>query len=159
MTDQENDDEWAEQCRMVEAAHRRFTERHYAAILSKFTGERSITFLDQPTTDGWGTLTIGEWGGYRIQIMPMLFNDRLIMTPRDSTATYHHGWCYDKGGAAYLAALVWDPQTQGEPVGYKKRATAGVRQAGEMASAGSEGADHALAMMAVLDALLPTTDS
>lgn len=159
MSDQAKDDEWVEQLHLVQLAHRRFTERHYAGILSQFTVERSITFLAMPLTDEWGTLTIGEWGDYLIQIMPMIYNDRLIMTPRNSAVAYHHGWCYDKGGAAYLAALVWDPQTQGEPVGYKKRATAGIREAGAMASDDSERDDYALALMDALDMILPSTES
>ncbi len=60
----------------------------------------------------------------------MLFNDRLVMTPQQSWGTYDYAWCYPKGGAAYLAAAVWDPQTQAEPVGFIKRVL-GNREPGE----------------------------
>lgn len=56
-----------------------------------------------------------------VSVTPMLFNDRILLT---HVAEYPHlwvaGWCYDKGGAAFLAAAVFDPEKGESPVGYKK---------------------------------------
>lgn len=93
----------------------------------------TIELLDTPTVDGHGAVTIGRWGGYLVQILPMIFNDRLVLTPESFPYIYDHGWCYPKGGAAHLAALAWDPGTEAEPAGYKKRATPGGRQPGDAA--------------------------
>lgn len=87
-----------------------------------------------PTADGYGTVTIGRWGGYLLQICPMIFNDRLVMTPESCQYVYDHGWCFQKGGAAALAALAWDPETEAEPVGYIRRVNLAVRKPGERAS-------------------------
>lgn len=96
----------------------------------------TIDWLDPPTVDGYGRLTIGRWGGYLIDVCPMLFGDRLVLTPETTPGYYDHGWCYPKGGAAVLAALAWDPAVEAEPVGYIKRATATLRRAGETAVRG-----------------------
>lgn len=104
-----------------------------AKVIREFPAKGSIEFLELPVIDDFNTMTVGSWGGYLVQIMPMIFNDRIVLTPASSPYGYDHGWCYDKGAAAILALLTWSPDTQGEPEGYKKRATAGVRQPGEMA--------------------------
>lgn len=108
-------------------------EEHYAEIIADYAGNSTIDFLDRPTTDDYGAMTIGTWGGYLIQILTMAFNDRLVMTPMNAVAGYDHGWCFPRGAGALLAALAWDPQTAGEPVGYRKRATAWLRHPGEQA--------------------------
>jgi hypothetical protein len=62
---------------------------------------------------------------WRVLVMPMLFNYRLVISSTEfpiEQAGYTAGWCYDKGPAAFLAALAYDPETAVEPVGYKKRA-------------------------------------
>lgn len=93
----------------------------------------AVEWLDEPEVDGYGRVTIGRWGGYCIDIVPMIFNDRLVMTPVATPDVYDHGWCYPQGAAAVAAALAWDPATEAEPVGYLKRATLTVRRAGETA--------------------------
>jgi hypothetical protein len=94
-----------------------------------------VEWLQEPTTDAYGTVTIGSWGGWSIQICPMLFNDRLVLTPEACPLVYDYGWCYPKGGAAELAARAWDPATQAEPIGYIKAVMATPRRAGETADA------------------------
>ncbi len=56
-----------------------------------------------------------------VSVTPMIFNDRVILTsweqyPHEYTA----GFCYDKGPAAVLAAMAWDPNVDHYPAGYKK---------------------------------------
>jgi len=80
-----------------------------------------IDYYPEPVADKWGTVTVGEWGGYLIQIMPMIYNDRLVMAPKRAPLLYDYGWCYPKGVAAMLAALTWDPAEFGEPHGFIKR--------------------------------------
>lgn len=92
----------------------------------------AITMLDEVEIDSYSTVRIGHWGGWWVEIAPMAFNDRLVLTPQSFPGVYDYGWCFDKGAAAYLAALIWNPATDAEPVGFKKRATA-LRQAGERA--------------------------
>lgn len=56
-----------------------------------------------------------------VSVTPMIFNDRICLTDRNEWPnTYTAGFCYDKGGAAILAALAWDPDTEPYPDGFKK---------------------------------------
>lgn len=89
-----------------------------------------MEFLDEPTSDGYGVVTVARWGGWLVQVMPMLYNDRLVLTPEAQQDGYEHGWCYPKG-AAVIAAAAWNPETQAEPVGYIKRVMPFTRAAGE----------------------------
>lgn len=58
-----------------------------------------------------------------VSVTPMIFNDRVLLTHRREYPTlWVAGWCYDKGGAAFLAAMAWDPDTERAPVGFKKLA-------------------------------------
>ena len=91
-----------------------------------------MDLLPNPTADEYGAVTVAHWGGYLVQIVPMLFNDRLVLTPESDPYIYDYGWCYPKGGAAHLAAQAWDPGTEGEPVGYIKAVHKG-RPPGETA--------------------------
>lgn len=58
-----------------------------------------------------------------VMVLPMIYNDRVVISNHEE---WHRGWtagwCYDKGGAAALAAELFDPETQREPVGFKKLA-------------------------------------
>lgn len=90
---------------------------------------------DDPTPEGWEagdreypywderieSLVYAHHGPWLVSVTPMMFNDRVLLTsrtgyPRQWTA----GFCYDKGPAAGLAAMAWNPETQPRPVGYKK---------------------------------------
>ncbi len=64
---------------------------------------------------------IGEW---IVSVTPMIFNDRILLTHKERDYPYGctAGWCYDKGGAAVLAALAWNLETEHEPAGFKKMA-------------------------------------
>lgn len=95
-----------------------------------------IELLDEPTIGEYGVVTIGQWGGWLVQVMPMIFNDRLVLTPDWAEgAVYDYGWCYPKG-AAHVAALGWDPATEAEPPGYIKAVGFRRREAGETAREG-----------------------
>jgi len=60
-------------------------------------------------------------GPWTVSVTPMIYNDRVILTHEDQYPDcYTAGYCYDKGGAAFLAAMVWNPITDHRPVGYKK---------------------------------------
>ncbi len=92
----------------------------------------AVKLDDQWATDRYGVCTVARWGGYLVQIMPMLYNDRLILTPEDAPMGYDYGWCYAKGGHAFAAAALWNPDTEAEPMGYIKAIRSG-RRAGERA--------------------------
>lgn len=57
-----------------------------------------------------------------VVVTPMIFNDRVVLAPHDWYGGFTAGWCYDKGPGAMLAALVWDPETEPRPAGFKKEA-------------------------------------
>jgi hypothetical protein len=97
-----------------------------------------ITLRESPVVDEYGVVTFAEWDGWLIQTMPMIFNDRLVLTPKDNLGVYDFGWCFQKGAAAVLAALAWNPETEGEPVGFIKSIGLRARRAGERASEGWE---------------------
>lgn len=96
-----------------------------------------IRWLDQPTRDEYGVTTIGYYGGWSLQIVVMIFNDRLALAEPWELGGYWYSWCFPKGGAAFLAALAWDPEVDGEPAGYIKAAALGLdgkaRAAGQRA--------------------------
>jgi hypothetical protein len=86
-----------------------------------------VSLIDTLTVDEWGTITVKVVGDETVQVVPMIFNDRIVIGSNPGMG-YEHGWCYDQG-IALIAALVWDPATEDEPAGYKKRATPGRRRA------------------------------
>lgn len=67
------------------------------------------------------SVVLREAPGYLVSVVPQIFNDRVCLTTHDD---YPHGWtaawCYPKGGAAVVAALIWDPEQDPSPVGYLK---------------------------------------
>lgn len=98
--------------------------------------ESPISWIDNPQPDTYGQTAVGHYGGWVVLIAAMGFNDRVILAEPDGTP--HYGWCFPKGGAAHLAALVWDPNADGEPLGHIKAVAAvhttnAVRVAGEVA--------------------------
>jgi hypothetical protein len=68
------------------------------------------------------SMVIKKTENWIVSVTPMIFNDRICLTHREKDYPYGYtaGFCYDKGPAAHLAALVWDPETEFEPVGHKK---------------------------------------
>lgn len=68
-----------------------------------------------------GSLVVAENEEWIVSVTPMIVNDRIYLTHRSEyplCATA--GFCYDKGGAAVLAAAVWDFEHDREPAGHKK---------------------------------------
>lgn len=68
---------------------------------------------------------VKETEHWRVLMIPMLFNFRVVISDNRwpvIEAGYTAGWCYDKGPAAFLAAMAWDPETEVRPVGWKKEA-------------------------------------
>lgn len=64
---------------------------------------------------------VGETRHHLVHIIPMIFNHRMVLTPKTDTYTYDVGWCYPSEQAAFAAWDAWDPATQPEPTGYIKR--------------------------------------
>jgi hypothetical protein len=87
-------------------------------------GELTIEPNDR---EGW---TIKSTETHHVDLMRMLFNFRVVLTPRSCTLGWDHGWCYDGGSGpivAIAAAYAWDPDKQAEPVAFTKRACECVR--------------------------------
>lgn len=115
-----------------------------------------ISFYDKVVVDEYMTVTIGEWGGYLIQILSMGFNNRIVLAPK-GTLVFDYGWCYDRGPTALMAALIWNPETEAEPVGFKKVAGAAGREPGQRAGALTANAAHGLALILAME--LPASAS
>lgn len=114
-------EEQAERWRQNQRELWRYEALQTARIIKSAKWMTTIDLFDPPIHDQYGTMTVGRWGGYLVQIMAMGFNNRVVITPEAFALVYDYGWCYDKGPAALLAVLAWDPQTEGEPLGFKKR--------------------------------------
>lgn len=70
------------------------------------------------------TVTIGRLRGWLVQVAPMFYNDRLLLSPeKDFTGCYDHAWCYPKGGPAVFACALWQAHRDPQPAGFIKRAT------------------------------------
>ena len=74
-----------------------------------------------------GSVIIKRTENWIVSVTPMIYNDRVLLTlaseyDNSPYPGWEAGWCYDKGGAAVLAAVAWDPETEREPLGYKKLA-------------------------------------
>lgn len=65
--------------------------------------------------------TVAETATHWVDIVPMLFTYRVVLTPKSSPMTYDVGWCYETFLAAAAAVAVWDRETEPEPIGYIKR--------------------------------------
>lgn len=65
---------------------------------------------------------VKETDTHLVEIVPMIFNHRVVLTPKAHLDTYDAGWCYPSMATALQAVLGWDPATQPEPTGYVKRA-------------------------------------
>jgi hypothetical protein len=69
------------------------------------------------------TVIVKETAEWIVSVAPMIFNDRVLLTHQSEYPDFWTaGWCYDKGGAAFLAAIAWDPDAEPAPVGFKKLA-------------------------------------
>jgi len=78
-----------------------------------------------PDRWGWGGLLVTETATDAVVLLSMIWNDRIVLLPLSNPLSWEYGWCYDKAGrAGLMAALVWDPDTEDEPLGFKKRVTA-----------------------------------
>jgi hypothetical protein len=67
---------------------------------------------------------------HHIEIMPMIFNYRLVTIPVDDPMFVDRGWCYVGTGpeafsAAVLAAMAWDGSDDTEPGGWNKNVQTG----------------------------------
>lgn len=89
----------------------------------------SMTVYSQPVANNRDGFTVAEDGEYFYDVIKMLFNQRLVMTPKEYMLGWDYGWCYDDALTVLACLHVWDPQTQSEPLGWKKRATHVVRTA------------------------------
>lgn len=103
------------------------TLRRYARWLEK-SGLIPAFELLSFEADRFGTVTIGRWGGWLLQIVPTLTDDRIVLTDESYPAVYDYGWCYDKGGEAFLALIAWDLAQDPEPAGYTRRALPRLRK-------------------------------
>lgn len=56
-----------------------------------------------------------------VAVLVMGFNDRIAVTPKEHYGTgWSAGFCYDKGGEAFIRAMLWNPEEDQRPQGFKK---------------------------------------
>lgn len=55
-----------------------------------------------------------------IEVSPMMFNDRLVLTPLSNPMVYDAFWCFPPG-TAFDAAWTWLASDDDEPSGWIKR--------------------------------------
>jgi hypothetical protein len=87
------------------------------------------------TTEVELPLAPSEFGGWRVKetathyvdLVPMIYNTRIVTIPKDNQTGYDRGWCYPRFDAAMLAAIAWDPEVSERPVGWIKEAHTGLR--------------------------------
>lgn len=97
----------------------------------------------EPTVnaDGWTLAELPD--GRRVDVMVMLYNDRVVISDPDGM-TYGRYWCYPKGGAAFHAVALWDFSDDSEPVGWIKSWDGRYTEAG----VGQRGVDGKIAVPA-----------
>lgn len=88
-----------------------------------------MRIYDEPATNDRECLTLAEDDEHYYDLIPMLFNYRLVMTPKDNTGIWDWGWCYPDALTAIAALHIWDPTTQNEPQFWRKRPTRAARRA------------------------------
>lgn len=85
------------------------------------TPDERAPFVDLETG---GTIVVGyPADDIRLDISPMIYNDRIVVTKKeDYPKTVIAGFCFDKGGAAIVAATWWLDHWDelDEPLGHKK---------------------------------------
>jgi hypothetical protein len=94
-----------------------------AGCLADVLGEIKLERQD------YGVWRVKETGTHWIEVVPMIYNWRVVRTPKSCPLGYDRGWCYQGTGpdafiAAVLAAWAWDGSDETEPAGYFKRAGA-----------------------------------
>ena len=76
---------------------------------------------DQPVINDRSSWTLGETEHYFVDLLPMLYNHRVVLTPKTCLYAYDVGWCYPTREAALLAVILWHDPEGSEPVGAIKR--------------------------------------
>jgi hypothetical protein len=78
--------------------------------------------IDLRWNDDRQCYTAAEWSDHWVDVLPMIYNHRIVLTPMTDPMTYDAGWCYPSLEAAVVALKGWNPDVQKEPSGYLKRA-------------------------------------
>lgn len=83
---------------------------------------------DIPVPNERGCYTVKATENWLVEIMPMMYNYRVVLTPIGQLDGWEHGWCYFGKNfvtmlRAFLAARAFDPETQSAPEGYDKALT------------------------------------
>lgn len=78
-----------------------------------------------PKENDRGCLTVRERGDYLVEIIGMIYNYRLVITPKSNLDIYEAGWCYFGTDPVTFARVLaaaqrFDPMTQTDPEGYDK---------------------------------------
>lgn len=102
------------------------------------------TVTEPPETQfNWDNITTID-GGWRIKkntadthyvdVLQMLLNYRIVLTPVDDDSCYVRHWCYSGNTPSdflrtMLAAIAWDGSLDTDPVGWNKNGQTGERKA------------------------------
>lgn len=78
-----------------------------------------ISYVENAKPMDFGVLRVKTTETHHIDVIPMIYNDRIVCTPVGQELEYDRYWCYDKGQALIYAAE-WDGSPDTEPRGWKK---------------------------------------
>lgn len=81
----------------------------------------TLKVYEQPIRNDRESFTVAEDDEYWYDMLPMMFNHRLVLCPKNNPLVYEWAWCFNGPLELGAAVHVWDPDTQNEPVGWKKR--------------------------------------
>lgn len=71
-----------------------------------------------------GGVRVKETDTHYVDVLPMIYNWRIVTTPKVNENIYDRGWCYSgrESSQAILQAMAWNPEEQAEPDGWVKQA-------------------------------------
>jgi hypothetical protein len=94
---------------------------------------KAETSADITTIDGGWRIKENPAGTHYVDVLHMLFNFRIVLTPKDDPSFYVRHWCYSGNNFPSLmrtiaAAIAWDGGLDTEPDGWNKSGQTGERR-------------------------------
>lgn len=111
------------------------------------TGDEATGQMIGSPIDGGMRIKLNDAGTHYIDVLAMLYNYRIVLTPIDRPMFIDRHWCYAGLGGPMLlraaaAAYAWDGALDTEPVGWNKNGQTGEwRPPGEDIDGGGGGAE------------------
>ncbi len=83
--------------------------------------------------DGGWRIKENTAGTHYVDLLQMIVNHRVVLTPKDDESCYVRHWCFSGNTTqdllrAFTAAIAWDGALDSEPVGWNKNGQTGERR-------------------------------